>query len=125
MAQTPTQTPTETSTPQYASIDDLFGSALPEETEDVELSTGRVVKVRGLTRYELLLNAKGVEDALTIERRNVATCLVAPAITEEQVQTWKKTSRPGDIGKVTDAIRRLSGLGQGAGKSDVPGDGVD
>lgn len=107
----------------YANIDDLFGSTIPTETEDVTLSGGRVVQVRGLTRYELLLNAKGADDAVTIESRNLATCLVAPKITVEQAVSWQKASPPGDIGKVTDTIRKLSGLAEGAPKSNVSADG--
>lgn len=106
----------------YANLDDLFGNGAPD-TEDVELPGGATVKVRGLTRYELLLNAKGDIDALTIERRNVSTCMVEPAMSEDQVAQWQRSSPPGVIGKITDVIRRLSGLAEGAAKSDVPGDG--
>lgn len=106
----------------YASIDDLF-DPVGSSTEDVALSNGRLVKVRGLSRYELLLNVKGTDDALLVERRNVACCVVEPKMTEAQVEKWQKSSGPRDIGAVTDAIRRLSGLGEGAQKSDVPSDG--
>lgn len=110
---------------EYASLDDLTAYGLGNETEDVVLPGGAKVKVRGLTRYELILNAKGTEDAALIERRNLATCMVEPKLTLAQVERWQKTSRPGDIGHVTDAIRSLSGLAEGAQKSDVPSDGDD
>lgn len=106
----------------YAKIDDLFGNG-EVDMEDVELGNGIVVRVRGLTRYELLLNAKNVEDAAEIECRNLVTCMVEPKMTHEQVTKWQQSSPPGVIGKVTDAIRRLSGLGEGQPKSDVQGDG--
>lgn len=109
---------------EYASLDDLI-TAVEDDTEDVDLGNGRLVQVRGLTRYELLLNAKGTEDGALIERRNLVTCLVAPKLNASQVEKWQKASRPGEIGKVTDAIRRLSGLAEGARKSDVSRDGDD
>lgn len=108
---------------EYASFDDLVEPV--DATEDVEIGNGRKVKVRGLTRYELLLSAKGTDDASVVERRNLAACLVEPKLTLPQVEKWQKSSPPNVIGKVTDAIRRLSGLAEGAQKSDVSGDGGD
>lgn len=112
-------------TSTYASIEDLTGPAEPE-TVDVTLPSGAVVKVRGLTRFELILSGKNTEDAALIERRNVSTCLVEPKMTLAQVEAWQK--RPGSVralGDITTAIRDLSGLGEDAAKSDVPADGDD
>lgn len=111
-------------TTEYASFDDLL-TPVDDVTEDVELGRGRKVRVRGLTRYELLLNAKGIDDPALIERRNLATCVVEPRMTVGQVEKWQKASLPNEIGLVTLAIRRLSGLADGAPKSDIPGDGAD
>lgn len=102
----------------YASPDDL---TRPFEipSADVRLPSGVLVRVRGLTRIELILNGKGTEDADEIERRNVATCMLRPTMTREQVRKWQKSSLPGDLAAVTNKIRDLSGLGEGAPKSDV------
>jgi hypothetical protein len=108
---------------EYASLDEL--ATVSDDTEDVTLPSGVKVLVRGLTRYELLTNGRGTDDSSLIERRNLATCLVAPKLTIGQAERWQKASKPGDIGIVTDAIRRLSGLGEGAQKSSVPADGDD
>jgi hypothetical protein len=110
---------------EYASVDDLVADEVTDNTADVTLPGGRVVKVRGLTRYELLLNGKNTDDVALIERRNVATCMVEPPMTEKQVEQWQKAKNPIALGLVTTAIRDLSGLGEGAGKSDVPADGDD
>lgn len=110
---------------QYASADDLTAVIEPE-TRDVTLPNGKVVKVRGLSRMELILSGKNTEDSALIERRNVATCLVEPRMTEKQVEAWQRS--PGSVqalARVSEAIRDLSGLGEGAGKSDVDGDGDD
>lgn len=104
---------------EYASIEDLTSDEVSDNTQDVTLPGGKVVKVRGLTRYELLLNGKNTEDAALIERRNVATCMVEPRMSEAQVEKWQKAKNPIALGLVTTAIRDLSGLGEGAGKSDV------
>ena len=109
----------------YASLDDLTSESPVDQTADVELSGGRRVKVRGLSRYELLLNGKGTDDSAEIERRNLACCMVEPKLNVAAVEKWQKNSKPGDIGKVTDAIRALSGLGEDARKSDVSDDGDD
>lgn len=105
-------------TSKYASAAELTAAGEPPMT-DVTLLNGSKVKVRGLTRFELILNGKGTEDPLVIERRNVATCMVEPTMTEAAVEKWQKSSAPGDLARVTVAIRDLSGLGEGAGKSDV------
>ena len=65
------------------------------------------------------MTGKGTEDVALIERRNVALCMVEPKMTEAQVEKWQKSSRPNSLGEVTRAIRDLSGLGEGAAKSDV------
>lgn len=113
-------------TTKYASADDLAAGDLNLDGEDLTLPSGRTVRVRGLSRFELMLNGKGTEDSSVIERRNVATCLVEPKMTEAQVGAWqKKSSAGGDFRALSEKIRDLSGLGEGAGKSDVPADGDD
>jgi hypothetical protein len=105
----------------YADKEELFADDEPETCE-VALSSGKVVEVRGLTRYELLLNGKNTDDSALIERRNVATCLVYPVLTLVEVERWQRSRGRGkisDFAKVTNAIRDLSGLGEGAAKSDV------
>lgn len=107
---------------QFASVEDLFAVDRPEP-EDVQLPDGRWVTLRGLTRYELLLNGKGTDDSSLIEARNLNVCLLRPALTVEQAQRWQRTSTPNVIACLTDHIRRLSGLAEGAAKSRVHGDG--
>lgn len=102
---------------EYASADDLLVGGPPED--DIVLPSGRRVRVRGLTRFELLLSGKGTDDTAEIERRNVQVCMVEPKLTAAQVAKWQKSSTPDELGAVTAAIRRLSGLGEGAGKSRV------
>ncbi len=108
--------------PDYASIDDLFGDGVTEQA-DVTTPSGRRVRVRGLTRKELLQNGKGTDDSSVIEARNLACCMVAPTITVGQADHWQSSVTPDEIAPISNMIRQLSGLGEGAAKSRVHGDG--
>lgn len=105
---------------EYASAASLLAPIEQAETLDVELPSGLVVKVRGLTRAELLGAAEGTEQNSLIEARNVAAGLITPKMSLAQVQEWQRSA--GSVvafAKVTNAIRDLSGLGKGADKSDL------
>ena len=104
---------------QYASFDDLLAADDPAAgAEDVTLPSGMVVRLRGLTRHELMFNGKGTEDSAVIEVRNVKSCLVEPKLTIEQVTQWQRKARAGgDFKALSVKIRDLSALGEGADKS--------
>jgi hypothetical protein len=115
------KTPTDEVVEGYADPADFAGDDAYEVEElDVKLSRGRVVRVRGLSRLELMHGGKGTEDNAEIERRMIVDAMIKPRMTLKQVEAWQK--KPGsivDMGLVTLAIRNLSGLGKGADKSDV------
>lgn len=108
---------------EYADFDDLFTGNPVHATKDVALSNGKVVQVRGMTRYELMLTRKGTEDIIVIERRMLAMCMTKPILTEPQIEKWQKSTGPMVIAPITEAIRELSGLVDDADKSDVREDG--
>lgn len=104
---------------EYSSADDLVAGDLGEG-EDFTLPSGKVVRVRGLSRYELIFNGKGTDDSGLIERRNVVSAVQEPKLTLPQVEAWQRSSRAGgDFKALSEAIRDLSGLGEGAQKSEV------
>lgn len=108
---------------EYASADDLIEGDLGEG-EDLTLPSGKKVRVRGLSRHELMFTSKGTDDSALIERRNVVACLVEPKMTIAQVEKWQRNSKAGgDFKVLSEAIRDRSGLGQGADKSSVRADG--
>ena len=110
---------------EYASFDDLVSGSLDDDAQDVTLPSGKVVRVRGLSRHELLFNGKGTDDSQVIEARNVKSCLVEPKLTIHQVERWQRSSKAGgDFKVLSEVIRDLSGLGEGADKSDpgTPGE---
>lgn len=109
---------------QYASAQDLLSVQLDDEAVPFVLPSGARVLIRGLSRFELLANGKGTDDAGVMEIRNVASCLVAPKLTVDQAREWSRRSLAGgDFRALSEKIRELSGLGQGADKRDVPESG--
>lgn len=97
----------------------LIKDRISSNTAEVDIpGVGKIV-VRGLSRYELLLSGKNTEDVSLIERRTLAMAVVDPQLSEADVEQWQKHSPASEIGPVTRAIQELSGLGEGAGKSDV------
>jgi hypothetical protein len=104
---------------EYSSADDLTAGDLGDG-EDFTLPSGKTVRVRGLSRHELIFNGKGTEDAIVIERRNLVSALVEPKLTLPQAEAWQRSSKAGgDIKALGEKIRDLSGLGEGAQKSEV------
>jgi hypothetical protein len=97
----------------------LAAGRLPED--DVQLPGVGTVRVRGLTRKELLELRVDVDKGLSIEQRMLAFGMVDPALSPEEAVVWQQISPANEIEMVTDAIGRLTGLGQGATKSHVPG----
>lgn len=106
---------------KYASADHLTnGVELPQD--DFELEDGSMVRFRALSRAEVLrIQTIGKDKALELERHTLAAGMVHPRMTVEQVATWQGNDRAGgDIGRLMERIRDLSGLGEGAAKSGVP-----
>lgn len=107
---------------EYADFDSLLGPEGADDADDVTLPSGKTVRVRGLSRFEWFLAGKkaGDGDANAFETVMISMGMVAPALSEKQVERWRK--KPGtmaDLGKVSDAIRRLTGVDEGADKSDL------
>lgn len=104
---------------EFATVDELTADMVSDVTEVVIIGPGKAVRVRGVTRFELLLNGKGTDDTAVIEQRMVSKCILEPKMTAAQVERWQKGSNPDGLKRVTEAIQRLSGMGKAAGKSDV------
>ena len=111
-------------TEQYASVDDLIASTLTEE--DHTLPSGRRVRIRALSRAEVLRIQKlGKDNVVKLEAETVAAGLVAPRLTVEQASRWQAADAAGgDIGNLMEAIRDLSGLSEGAAKAAYKSDGA-
>ena len=88
---------------------------------DHEIEGVGTLRIRGLSRAELLALQALEGGALTSDRRMVSLAVVDPPLTEDDVKTWQENSAPGEIEALTLAIAELSGLGVGAAKSGVSG----
>lgn len=107
-------------TTEYTSADDLITGGLDLGGEDLLLPSGKRVRVRGLSRAELIRHGENNAPADLIEVRNVAACLVQPRLTEAKALKWQQSEGAGgDFKVLSEKIRDLSGLGEGAQKSDV------
>jgi hypothetical protein len=111
---------------EYASAEELTSQRADEE--DLRLPSGKLVRVRGLARYEVFGMQKskadgGIKTEAEWEQRMVHLALVQPQMTEQQVHDWQQGPAGGDMEELTEKIRDLSKLGQGAEKSGVPGAG--
>jgi hypothetical protein len=100
----------------YASFDDLMAVPAADQYEQYALPSGKLVKIRPLTRAEHLWIGKGTEDADEIEARMISKALIEPTLTLDQAKKWQKAAASADVSAITDKIRDLSGFGQGADK---------
>jgi glycine cleavage system H lipoate-binding protein len=87
-------------------------------TREVELPNVGTVTVRGLTKIEVEA-CKGASDA-TEDVKIIATGLVDPELTEEEVAQWLGSAPAGEYVAVMTAITELSGLAEGAAQKSVP-----
>ena len=98
------------------SKDALIKGSLPEK--EVELPGKGTVRVRGLTRAEVIrigvLGREGKFDEAEVVI--LAAGLVEPSLTEDEVRQWRDSVPSTDVDPVADAIQALSGLGEGAEK---------
>lgn len=93
------------------------------QEEDVEIPGVGVVRVRALTRAEVMSMRKSVGDddpdgarMLVIERKMIAQAMVDPVMTEADVKAWQENSPAGEVDVVSEAVQRISGMDRGAPK---------
>lgn len=86
----------------------LFASRLPEQDVDVDgLGT---IRIRSLSRAEVLgMRGKDIE-VVEMERRLMSAAMVDPKLTEDEVGQWQAASAAGELEPITKAIMALSGL---------------
>jgi hypothetical protein len=93
----------------------LKQSSLPED--DVELDGVGTVRVRALSRYEIMLAGKTAgDDPLAMEQTMISMAMVDPKLTKGEVERWQKISPIGQMQAVTTRINELSGVGNDAQK---------
>lgn len=89
-------------------------TGFPED--DVEVPGMGTVRVRGLSRHEVIHVQSAKGGPVKVEQLTVSLGLVDPQMTEDEVRQWQKLSIGGEMEPVTLAIGRLSGMLPGADK---------
>jgi hypothetical protein len=97
----------------------LARSVANDDTEEVPIGNG-VVIVRALTRGEVRAAKRaGKGDDESAEDHLIATALVDPKMTADEVGEWLEEAPAGDAVAIGEAVQRLSGLSEGAPKRNV------
>lgn len=84
-------------------------------TDEVEIPDIGTVRVRGLSREELLELPTDAGVPAT-ERAMLALALVDPVLTEDEVAQWQAASPAGEMKPVVDKVNELSGIARNAGR---------
>ena len=87
--------------------------------QDVVEIEGGTVTVRGLNRHEAM-TAAAIEDHYERDAFLLASGLVDPAMSVEDVKAWGEVDNTNTLETVSRRIGELSGMVEGAGKSRVP-----
>ena len=98
------------------SREDLFRPRLAEQ--DVDVPTLGTVRIRALSRGEVL-KLRELGDLELIEQTIIATAMVDPVLTLEDVTRWAAVSPASELELVSEAIAKLSGLDEGAERAAV------
>lgn len=107
---------------EYVSVEALTEVNLPGE--DFEVEGVGTVRIRGLSRFEVLMAQKQKDGGvLGMERVMLAAAMVEPRMTEAQVTAWQKAVPAGLLEPLTRRIQALSGIGEGAEKAAYKSDG--
>jgi len=93
----------------------LLKRAFP--TTDFEIPGVGVVKLRGLSRGEVLEMNDRQPNPTEFDQFILSRAMVDPKMTEDEVGEWQKVALPNEIGKVVEEVLKLSGLQPGADKS--------
>jgi len=106
----------------YLSVDDLTTERLPGEDFTIEgLGT---VRIRGLSRFEVLAAQKQKDAGVAAMERVMLSCaMVEPRMSEAQVTAWQKATPAGLLEPLTRRVQALSGMGEGAEKAQYKSDG--
>ncbi|TDB71804.1 hypothetical protein E1211_15225 [Micromonospora sp. 15K316] len=91
----------------------LLRPRCPEQ--DVDLPGVGTVRVRGLTRAEVLDIGRRANDGENTEASALALAMVDPKLTEDEVRQWTEVATFGELEALNHVINKLSGI---AGRAD-------
>ncbi len=80
---------------------------------DVDIAGLGTVVVRGLSRTEVFAaSEESDDDRSRWEALVIAAGMVAPALTVDEVETWRANAPSAEVRRVSDKILALSGIGK-------------
>jgi len=87
------------------------------DTADVHIAGFGVVRIRPLTRAEVLNHGQQAEKkgVLHAEAMMISTAIVEPSMTVDEVKRWQRISAAGEIEPLTDEIMRISAMTEDGG----------
>lgn len=98
------------------SKEQLLAARLPEE--DIPIEGLGTVRARALSRDDVVRKLQGVDRSVpgAFERRLLSLALVAPSLTEDEVEVWQQSSIAAELDTVINRINVMSGLAKDAAK---------
>lgn len=97
-------------------LESLLARSLPQQ--DVKLGDGTVVRVRGLSRAEVLRFKDLTGDQGALEAACLSAGMLDPHLPPERVGELLAVLTNDDVDRLLEAIRDLSGLREGQAKAD-------
>ena len=96
----------------------LLLAARNYDTEDVAIAGFGNIRIRPLTRAEVLSHGSAAEKhgLMHAEAMMIATAVVEPKLSVEDVKRWQRISAAGEIEPLTDAIMRVSAMTEEGGR---------
>lgn len=96
----------------YATLAEIISPAHPATTreEDYELGSGLIVRIRPLTRMEVILIGKRDLTTDQKEQAFLSKAMVLPAMTAEDVKRWQIISEAGEMQGLIERVQIISGL---------------
>lgn len=104
---------------RYATAGDLFGAAAAVDGEDFTLKSGMMIRVRPISREANLELGKGDPGVPTMEARLLAAGVIEPRMSVQGWLDFIKKASTTQVSEISDKVRHLSGMGEGADKSSV------
>jgi len=99
---------------EYGTVNAILSSG-PLAEKDWETLRGVRIRLRGLTRDQVLMLRKLV-DKPGYESSILAYGVAVPELDTSQATEWSRTAPAGEIDEIVDEIFNLSGMGDDAGK---------
>jgi len=99
--------------PRYATLAELTSPERPVSSreEDYTMDSGLTVKIRPLTRLEVLgVNKLQGLDTGQKEQKYLSMALVLPRMSEADVRKWQAASAAGELEPLVERVQQISGL---------------